>query len=447
VTALLCVAAVLIRHLTFQSFSGRNERSLKKVFESLKSSYSLLFIVPVLAVVILFASCSAVSKSSVTPVTTPPSTNPPTSVIPQLRSSRVTASYYVSPTGNDTNDGSASAPWKTIKHAAQLVRAGNVVHVAPGTYAESPYPKASGTSDAIIRFVSDTVWGAKVIGDGNTNFGFRTDGDYNSIEGFDITNVNPDGHLGVETNGDFDFVVGNNIHNVNPNGGSDGLGGAGIVNGGDISKGNIYVANNLVHDIGDLTSSSYLVHGIYVGSKGGFVTNNIVYRTQGWGIHLWHAASNITIVNNTVFSNMQGGILVGAGDYPCPQCATNDYTVVTNNIIVNNLAHNINGSTIGGYGVIENGNTGIHNRYENNLVYGNAAGQFSLLNGNAAVATATADPMFMNPKMDGSGDYHLRSGSPAIDAGISVGSNLAYDFDGVARPSTAPWDIGAYEHR
>ena len=45
--------------------------------------------------------------------------------------------------------------------------------------------------------------------------------------------------------------------------------------------------------------------------------NNIVYRTSGWGIHLWHAPYHrLTIANNLVFNNANGGIVVGAGDGP-----------------------------------------------------------------------------------------------------------------------------------
>jgi parallel beta-helix repeat protein len=351
--------------------------------------------------------------------------------------------YYVSNSGSDVADGSQSQPWQTIKHAAQVVQAGNTVHVLPGTYYESPECKNNGTSAAPIRFVSDTKWGAKVVGDGVSNWGFRVDGDYSTIEAFDITNVNPTGHVGIETEGNYDSIIGNHVHNINPNGGHDGLGGAGIINGTDITKGYLDVIGNVVHDVGDLNFPWYQVHGIYYGSKGGHIYNNMVFRTQGWGIHLWHAATNITISNNTIFNNMEGGILVGDGDYPCPQCVTDDSTIVTNNIVVYNLAHNYNGSLIGGFGIIETGNTGANNRYDNNLLYGNQSGPISLQNGNLPGPTVLTDPMFVNYRSDGTGDYHVQTGSPAINAGTSEGPAPTYDIDGIARP---PWDVGAYEY-
>ena len=42
-------------------------------------------------------------------------------------------------------------------------------------------------------------------------------------------------------------------------------------------------------------------------------------------------------------------------------------------------------------------------------------------------------------------DYRLAPGSPAIDAGVSIGS-VSQDRIGVRRPQAAYWDVGAYEY-
>ena len=52
-----------------------------------------------------------------------------------------------------------------------------------------------------------------------------------------------------------------------------------------------------------------------------------------------------------------------------------------------------------------------------------------------------ADPLFVDPD---NGNFHLRSGSPAIDAGIDVG--LTQDFEGNPVPQGNAPDIGAYEY-
>jgi parallel beta-helix repeat protein len=60
---------------------------------------------------------------------------------------------YVSPNGSDSNPGTdASQPLKTIQHAADLVRSGDLVSVAAGIYRENVTVSASGTDSAPIVF-------------------------------------------------------------------------------------------------------------------------------------------------------------------------------------------------------------------------------------------------------------------------------------------------------
>src|SRR6185295_18632447 len=165
----------------------------------------------------------------------------------------------------------------------------------------------------------------------------------------------------------------------------------------------------------------------------GNVMNNLVYRASGWGIHLWHDANHVNIVNNTVFSNNSGGITVGGGDFVRSQGPA-DYVKVENNIVYDNR----------NYGIDEYGATGTHNVYTNNLVYGNGT-NFSLQHGLVATNTISAAPKFVNYLATGGGDYHLAAGSVAIDAGTSSGAPKT-DLDGHARPQGAGYDIGAYEY-
>jgi Right handed beta helix region len=60
--------------------------------------------------------------------------------------------YYVSKSGSDSNNGSASSPWLTIGHAALEAQAGSTVYVGAGTYSESVLFANSGTSSAPIIF-------------------------------------------------------------------------------------------------------------------------------------------------------------------------------------------------------------------------------------------------------------------------------------------------------
>src|SRR5262245_21545385 len=233
---------------------------------------------------------------------------------------------YVAPGGSDSNNGSTFAPWATIQHAANVVTPGAVVHVAPGSYGPVS-SRVSGTAGARIRFVSDVKWGAKLQSNGGGTVWINS-GNYVDIVGFDITgNV----QRGIENDASFVRIIGNHIHNIpalcNSNGG------AGIENAAFNASDNDTIGN-VVHDIGNPAASCPTTQGIYHSNLRGHVLNNISYRNSAWGIHLWHAASNVVIANNLVFENGEGGIVVGDGD--APGGVVDDNTLVTNNIIRNN---------------------------------------------------------------------------------------------------------------
>ncbi|MBR5096398.1 MAG: DUF1565 domain-containing protein, partial [Treponema sp.] len=54
--------------------------------------------------------------------------------------------YFVKTTGSDFNDGTASAPFKTISKAAAVAQAGDIVTVFGGTYREWARPQNGGRS-------------------------------------------------------------------------------------------------------------------------------------------------------------------------------------------------------------------------------------------------------------------------------------------------------------
>jgi hypothetical protein len=67
------------------------------------------------------------------------------------------STFYVSTTGDDSNPGTQTAPWRTIQHAADTVRAGATVNVRGGVYEELVTIKASGNAtDGYITFRSYT---------------------------------------------------------------------------------------------------------------------------------------------------------------------------------------------------------------------------------------------------------------------------------------------------
>ena len=60
--------------------------------------------------------------------------------------------YHVAVSGNDSNPGTLSSPWRTIQHAADSVTPGDTVTIHNGTYKEEVIFKYSGTVDAPITF-------------------------------------------------------------------------------------------------------------------------------------------------------------------------------------------------------------------------------------------------------------------------------------------------------
>src|SRR5271156_517643 len=64
------------------------------------------------------------------------------------------ATYYVSTKGSNSNPGTINAPWLTIQHAANAVKAGATVYAFGGVYKESVNFLTSGTASAPITFQS-----------------------------------------------------------------------------------------------------------------------------------------------------------------------------------------------------------------------------------------------------------------------------------------------------
>jgi parallel beta-helix repeat protein len=341
---------------------------------------------------------------------------------------------YVATTGSDSNPGTQARPFKTIQRGAAMAKPSTTIHVAAGTYRGNVTTKVHGTATARIRYVSDTKWGAKIIGSGTEGM-WTNNSNYTDIVGFDITGS---GRIGILNMGSYTLFQGNNVHNLTVSGGCNGGGGAGIVNA-NYSGSDGDIIGNVVHDIG-VPGKCNGVQGIYSSNLRGRIFNNIVYRASAFGIHLWHAANYVTIANNTVFANgaggMGGGIVIGVGDSPGGKILTN--TKVINNIVYKNPAVGIMQYCYSGQSCIGSGNV-----VANNLVSGN--GSAIRMKVGSATGTITADPQFVNYQANGTGDYRLKSTSPAVNKG-TASSAPTTDINNIARPRGAAYDIGAYEN-
>src|SRR5205814_10179098 len=91
----------------------------------------------------------SVSAASHNPAPTPT----PTPTLNATPTPTPATSYYVdSASGNDTNSGTQSSPWKTIQKAMNSATAGSTVNIKAGTYHERLALNVSGTAGNYITF-------------------------------------------------------------------------------------------------------------------------------------------------------------------------------------------------------------------------------------------------------------------------------------------------------
>ena len=309
-----------------------------------------------------------------------------------------TTDLYVSTTGSDSNSGTQASPFKTILAASRAAQAGTTVHVAAGTYDGGFQTTASGTAGNPIHYVSDTKWGAIIVPGANSTGDTAWDnrGAYVAIDGFQVDGTHYQSGTawvqGIYSAGSNSVIENNSVHNIAQNA-STSTSGSAIALDGYYGATHIDAIANVVHDIGPTGGS--LIQGIYQATSGN-VENNLVDNVSGYGIHLWHDANHVNIVNNTVFNNHSGGILVGGGDFHTTS-GPDDYDYVANNIVHNNANS----------GVAEWGRTGTHNIYTHNLSYNNTGsyGNWYLQNGNThtndmtAGTTSTGTINYNNPAL------------------------------------------------
>lgn len=116
------------------------------------------------------------------------------------------STYYVAPTGSDSNPGTTAAPWRTIQKAANTLAAGDTVVVQPGTYGERVLMTRSGSSGLPITFLANGSVSMK---------GFTIGASYITVRGFYITdtpNTNYDSGFGIYVKGSYNTIEDNYVY-------------------------------------------------------------------------------------------------------------------------------------------------------------------------------------------------------------------------------------------
>jgi hypothetical protein len=396
--------------------------------------------------------------------------------------------FYVATIGDDTANGSVTAPWRTLQRAAQAVVPGDLIIVRPGRYAgfvlgwDGPQ---NGTAANPITFKGEpgAVIEARNL---RTTDGINLEGaSYIVIEGFAISNGGTITRAGIRSVTNQHVVIRNNQ--------IDQAGRWGILTG---FSNDVTIENNI-------TSRSQIEHGIYVSNScvNAIVRNNQVWGNAGNGIHMngdLSQGGNGLIVNalvekNVIYDNgRQGGSGINGDGV--------QHSKILNNVLYNNhasgislyridgadgaknnlVAHNtIIMATDGRWALnIQNGSTG--NTVINNIFYNSHAfrGSIDISGDSLSNFTSNFNVVMERFTTDGgtvlnlaqwrqntgqdlnsvvalpsalfvsatNNDYHLTANSPARDAGV-IRADVTADRDGTVRPLGPTSDIGAYEFR
>jgi hypothetical protein len=327
---------------------------------------------------------------SVTAVSQADPTKSATATVTLQAPSRSGVVYYVSTGGNDNNAGTLSAPWRTIQHAANTVKAGDTVEVEGGTYNEIVTMKTSG--NATQGYITFTNYagqspivdgtGLAVGASGQTGL-FSLEGtfSYIIIQGFEIRNYSSSAKGKVPVGIDFEGagsnieILNNHIHNIVQTltscNAANALGialygtqaPAAISNltlyGNEIDHnttgcsenvsfdGNVQYfveANNSVHDGDNIGLDNIGFEGVspnvsYDQARDGWVFQNTIY--------------NITSTTNPVYHNQ-----VGADGYYCDGC--------TRIIVERNLIHD---SDLSEMASEHSGHVSSYVMFRNNVIY------------------------------------------------------------------------------
>lgn len=397
------------------------------------------------------------------------------------------ATYYVSASGNDANDGvTIQAAWKTLQFAADNAIAGDTVLIADGNYRGFSAMDQSGTASAPIVFKA--INSAAIINlpcSYNNNDGINIENvDYIVVEGFKVNGMPRAGirialsdHTTVKNNictgnykwgiftafADYVTLEGNECsystdehgiyhsnsgdhavisHNISHHNNR-----CGIHMNGDISMGgdgilsDASVYGNIIYENGVAGGSGINCDGV-IDSR---IFNNLLYENHASGISLYQIDGGAPSTGNLVYNNT----IVNADDARWCVNITDDCTgnKLKNNILINQ--HPWRGSIVIAASALQ----GFVSDY--NIVTGTLSpdGDATLLSlaqwqnlgyDQHSQLTGTLSSMFVNAL---SGDFHPSNASAMmIDAGTaSVNPVVTTDLDGNVRPQGSGYDIGAFE--
>ena len=416
--------------------------------------------------------------------------------------------YYVSPSGNDSNPGTIDQPFKTIQHAADVAVAGETVLIRDGVYNEHVEPANSGDENTgYIVFSAYPDEKPIIDGDGikTANNGFViAQKSYFKLLKLEIRNWNDAGILtddshhieisdceiyevggGIEMmNGTHDFELNRvKMHDFTLYGFD-----ASPAEGDPCYNG---VFNDCIAYTGrdpdqnvdgfalghgeqeNFTFNRCIVYDVFDGfdmsARSTTLNRCAVYNCWNAGFKLWQ--DNIKLINCLSYHNPANAYLAWSGEgglrtVTFKNCTFMDAT--TFNIWIENTQNGLNmynciiagGDNIGlafeqmgvdnyhgNYNVFHNDNTerAIAVGYTDEFILDKiAGGAWNTYSGEDANSLICTDPNSQLFSDLGEWNLRLRDGSIAIDKGTDDDAP-SEDYDGEPRPFGEGYDIGAYE--
>jgi parallel beta-helix repeat protein len=414
--------------------------------------------------------------------------------------------YYVATNGSDSNSGSSLSPWRTLQYAVETISSGDTVIVRAGTYLGCRI-RNSGQVGATKTLVAEVAQAAVINAPGPQNShsslieienGSGTAVTDWIIDGFEVSNSPHHGidiritdritvrncyvhhsaptasgtgiflafsyHPTLENNesafnsehgiyqsnsGDNPTFRGNRSHDNN---------GAGIHMNGDKSAKcpcGPYTADGIISFAlieNNVLSGNGVAGGSAINADGvddSTFRNNLLFNNHAFGISLFstdgaHGSSGNKVYNNTIVQAIDGrwciNIPKSGKGRPSP----------TGNIVKNNILYTerVDKGSIDVYsttsGVLQSDYNVVVDRFSTNggTSVNSTLTQWQSFGYDIHSFVSTASSLFVDSPNN---NYHLKTGSPAANAGTNLSPDVTIDLDGVARPQGSAYDIGCYE--
>ncbi len=381
------------------------------------------------------------------------------------------ATYYVATTGNNghtcTQAQNQTTPKLTLAAGVACLAGGDTLILAAGTYSGQIYNPPAGSAGAytVIKGAAGTPpviqksaqFDRGLYCDNGSSChhievrGFDFDAPYDGVKLYGTDAIGYPHHINF---------IDNIVHDTTNTGWLARTSGTGFQGGSHLIQGNEF------YNIG-IGTPGYTpgMNTIYNTGNDSIIERNTFHNCTG-GVGIWQTSAQIrnVIVRNNRFYDMArsntdtwqqgangmmaihisvagGGhqiynnIIYRSGDTPAFVGIRVAYTAANDNsVIYNNTIYDVKHASA--HAIWVTTTIGTH-LVKNNIAYLGGAG----IIGGTQSNNLTTDPSFVDAA---SADFRLRSGSPAIDKGVTA-VQVTVDFAGVRRPQGAAYDIGAYE--